>query len=126
MRVLVSASGLYTYPDAVVYCGEPRLPDNQRDTLLNPILIIEVLSPSTEGYNRGRKFEHYQSIGSLREYLMVASDRAHADLFTRQTDDRWLLTSAKRLEDSLDLQSISRSLSLDALYEKVDLSELAA
>lgn len=123
MRVLVTASGLYTYPDAVVYCGEPRLLDDQFDTLLNPTLLIEVLSPSTEAYNRGRKFEHYQSIDSLREYLMVASDRVHADLFTRQPDGRWLLTSAKRLEDSLDLQSIGCSLSLDSLYEKIDLSE---
>jgi Uma2 family endonuclease len=126
MRVLVSASGLYTYPDAVAYCGEPKLLDNQFDTLLNPTLLIEVLSPSTEAYDRGRKFEHYQSIDSLREYLMVASDRVHADLFTRQADGRWLLTSAKRLEDSLDLQSIGCSVSLEALYEKINLGEPAA
>jgi len=120
MRVLVSASGLYTYPDAVVYCGEPELLDNQMDTLLNPTLLIEVLSPSTEAYDRGRKFEQYQSIESLREYLMVSSDRIHADLYARQPDNRWLLTSATRLEDSLDLQSVGCSLHLASLYEKVD------
>jgi len=123
MRVRVSASGLYTYPDAVVVCGEPQLLDNQFDTLLNPHLIVEVLSPSTEAYDRGRKFEHYQSIESLGEYLMISSDRVHADLYTRQPDGRWLLTSATRLEDSLDLQSVGSSLALAGLYEKVDFAE---
>ena len=123
MRVRVSASGLYTYPDAVVVCGEPQLLDNQFDTLLNPHLIVEVLSPSTEAYDRGRKFEHYQSIESLGEYLMISSDRVHADLYTRQPDGRWLLTSAARLEDSLDLQSVGSSLALAGLYEKVDFAE---
>jgi Uma2 family endonuclease len=126
MRVLVSASGLYTYPDAVAYCGEPRLLDQHFDTLLNPILLIEVLSPSTEAYDRGRKFEHYRSIDSLREYLMIASDRVHADLFTRQSDDRWLLTSATRLENSLELQSIGCSLNLGSLYKKVSFAEPGA
>jgi Uma2 family endonuclease len=126
MRVRVSSTGLYTYPDLVAVCGAPKLLDDRMDTLLNPHLIIEVLSPSTEAYNRGRKFEHYQSIDSFREYLMVASDRIHADLFTRQADGRWLLTSAKRLEDSIDLQSIGCSVSLDALYEKINLGEPAA
>lgn len=100
--------------------------DNQFDTLLNPTLLIEVLSPSTEAYDRGRKFEKYQTIESLREYLLVASDRVHADLFTRQADGRWLLTSATRLEDSLELESVGCSLTLASLYEKVDLGESAS
>ncbi len=123
MRVLVSPTGLYTYPDVVVVCNEPRFLTEQKDTLLNPSLLVEVLSPSTEAYDRGRKFEHYQSIESLSEYLLVASDRLHADLFTRQADGRWLLTSASRMEDSLDLQSAGCRLTLADLYEKVDLSE---
>ena len=105
MRVRVSAKGLYAYPDVVVVCGEPRFLDEARDTLLNPTLLVEVLSPSTEAYDRGRKFQHYKSIESLNEYLLVASDRVHADLFTRQPEARWLLTSASRLADSLDLQT---------------------
>lgn len=121
MRVRVTASGLYTYPDAVAFCGKPDLVDNQMDTLLNPCLLIEVLSPSTEAYDRGRKFEHYQTIDSLEEYLMVASDRVHADLYTRQPGARWLLSSARRLEDSLDLQFVACTLSLATLYENVDL-----
>jgi Uma2 family endonuclease len=123
MRVRVSATELYTYPDVVAVCGEPRLLGNQMDTLLNPSLLVEVLSPSTEAYDRGRKFEHYQSIESLGEYLMISSDRIHAVLYTRQPDGRWLLTSATRLEDSLDLQSVGCSLALAGLYEKVDFAE---
>jgi Uma2 family endonuclease len=95
--------------------------DERRDILLNPSLLVEVLSPSTEAFDRGRKFEHYQSIESLGEYLLVASDRVHADLYTRQPDGRWLLTSADRLEDSLDLESVGCRLALADLYEKVDL-----
>jgi Uma2 family endonuclease len=121
MRVLVRATGLYTYPDVVVVCGERQFLDEQRDTLLNPSLLVEVLSPTTEAYDRGRKFESYQSIESLVEYLLVASDRAHVDQYTRRPDGRWLLTSADRLEDSLDLQSVGCRLALADLYEKVDL-----
>jgi len=121
MRVRVSATGLYTYPDVVVVCGEPRFLDEQQDTLLNPSLVVEVLSPSTEAYDRGRKSEHYRLIESLGEYLLVASDRLHADLYTRQPDGRWLLTSAGRLEDSLDLESAGCRLALVDLYEKVGL-----
>jgi Uma2 family endonuclease len=112
---------LYTYPDIIVVCGEPRLQDGHFDTLLNPTLIIEVLSPSTETYDRGKKFDHYKTLESLREYLLISSDRIHADLFTRRSDDRWLLSSADGLESSLDLESIGCHLALVDLYEKVDL-----
>jgi len=122
MRVRVSATGLYTYPDVTVVCGEPRLLDPRNDTLLNPTFIAEILSPSTEGFDRGRKFEHYRSIESLSEYLLVAQDRVHADLYTRQPDGRWLLSEAGRLEDTLELASIGCRLSLADLYEKVDLT----
>jgi Uma2 family endonuclease len=121
MRVRVSATGLYTYPDVVVVRGEPRFLDEQQDTLLNPSLVVEVLSPSTEAYDRGRKSEHYRLIESLGEYLLVASDRLSADLYTRQPDGRWLLASAGRLEDSLDLESAGCRLALADLYEKVGL-----
>jgi Uma2 family endonuclease len=120
MRVHVRATGLYTYPDIVLYCGEPQLLDDRRDTLLNPCALVEVLSPTTEAYDRGRKFENYQSIESLKEYLLVASDRIHVDLYTRQPDTRWLLTSASRLEESLDLPSVGCRLALSDLYENVE------
>jgi Uma2 family endonuclease len=120
------ATGLYAYPDVVAVCGEPRFLDDQDDTLLNPGLIVEVLSPSTEAYDRGRKFEHYTSIESLREYLLVASDRMRADLYTRQADGRWLLTSADKLEDSLALESVGSQLNLADMYEKVEFAASSA
>jgi len=119
MRVRVSSTGLYTYPDALVVCGEPVFLDRREDTLLNPALIVEVLSPSTEAYDRGRKFEHYQKIDSLRYYLLISSDRVHADLFTLQ-DGRWGLTPASGLDDTLELESIGCRLKLADLYEKVE------
>ncbi|MGA3241732.1 MAG: Uma2 family endonuclease [Bryobacteraceae bacterium] len=122
MRVRVSATGLYTYPDIVVVCGVPQFLDGRRDTLLNPTLIIEVLSPSTEAYDRGRKFEHYQSIESLKQYLLVASERVHADLFTRQPGGQWLLTSAGSIEDTLDLESVGCRITLRDSYERVEFS----
>jgi Uma2 family endonuclease len=126
MRVLVAATGLYTYPDATVVCGEPQFTDQRFDTLTNPNLIVEVLSPSTEAYDRGRKFEQYGAIASLQEYLLVASDRVHVDLYTRQADGRWLLTSANRLEGKLELESVNCRVALAELYEKVDLEDAPA
>jgi len=110
----------YTYPDASALCAEPRFGDDFVDTLLNPSLIVEVLSPSTEAYDRGRKFELYQSISSLREYLLLASDRVHADLYVRQPSGLWLLGSAGKLEDELMLESVGCRLKLADLYEKVE------
>jgi len=122
MRVRVSASGLYTYPDATALCGEPQFLDDVRDTLLNPDLIVEVLSPSTEAYDRGRKFEHYRTIESLREYLLISTERVSAELFVRQADGRWLLSAATNREDVLDLQSVGCGIALADLYEDVDLT----
>ena len=122
MRVRVKLTGLYTYPDVVAVCCEAVFLDDQTDTLLNPALLVEVLSPSTEAYDRGRKFDQYKSIESLREYLLVASDRVHADLYTRQPDGRWLLSSADSPESSLTLESVGAELTLADLYEKVELT----
>ena len=112
--------GLYTYPDVSIVCGEPKFRDERRRTLLNPIVIVEVLSPSTEGYDRGRKFEYYKELESLAEYLLVASDHMHADLFTRQPDGRWILSSAERPGDAIELVSIGCRLILADIYEKVE------
>jgi Uma2 family endonuclease len=120
MRVHIESTGLYTYPDISAVCGERRFVDGKTDTLLNPGLIVEVLSPTTEAYDRGRKFEHYQSIESVREYLLVSSDRVHADLYSRQPDGRWLLTSAHRLEDCLTLESVGARIVLSDLYDQVE------
>jgi Uma2 family endonuclease len=122
MRVRVSQTGLYTYPDVVVVCGSPQFLDGRTDTLLNPSVLVEVLSPSTEAYDRGRKFELYRTIESLSEYLLVSADRVQADLYTRQPDGRWLLTAASGMDAALELQSVGCRIALGDLYEKVDLT----
>jgi Uma2 family endonuclease len=124
MRVFIPTTGLYTYPDVVAVCGEPRFaPDDYLDNLLNPTFLAEILSPSTEAYDRGRKFEQYQTVESLREYLLVAQDRMHVDLYTRQADRTWLLRSGTRPEDTIEVQSIGCRVLLADLYEKVTLPE---
>jgi Uma2 family endonuclease len=126
MRVFVTATGLYTYPDVVAVCGDLQVLDTQKDTLLNPSLIAEVLSPSTEVYDRTLKFEQYQSIESFTEYLLISSDRMHVDRYTRQVDGLWLLASASRPQDSLELPSIGCRITLADLYDKVNFAEAAA
>jgi len=121
MRVNIPATGLYTYPDIVAACGELKFIDAEADTLLNPVFIAEILSPSSEGYDRGRKFEHYQTIPTLNEYLLVAQDRIHVDLYTRQSAGAWLLTSANQLTDTIALPSIHCSVPLAELYEGLQL-----
>ena len=122
MRVRVSATGLYTYLDVVVVCGDPQFLDERRDTLFNPSLIVEVLSPSTEGYDRGRKFEHYRSIPSLKEYLLIASDRVHVDLHALQPDGHWVLYPAGGLSETIELTGIGCKLALTDLYNRVDIA----
>lgn len=120
MRVR-TISGLYSYPDTSAVCGNPEFLDDIRDTLLNPSLIVEVLSPSTEAYDRGRKFELYQSIPSLNEYLLLSSDRVHADLYVRQPAGLWLRSSFGELQDVITLESVDCRLKLADLYEKVEI-----
>ena len=121
MRVRIPATGFYTYPDVLVVCGEPQFLDETRDTLVNPCLIIEVLSPSTEASDRGEKFEHYQSIPSFKEYLLVSADRIHVDQYVKQADDKWLLSSAGTLDESLTLSTLDCPLPLSELYYDVKL-----
>lgn len=119
MRVRITATELYTYPDVVVVCDKPQFLDGELDTLLNPFAVVEVLSPSTESYDRGLKFDHYRSIESLRQYLLVAFDRVHCDLFTRQDDGHWFLTAADGPEGSVEFAGCR--LKLADIYEKVAL-----
>jgi Uma2 family endonuclease len=120
MRVYIPAADLYTYPDIVVVCDKPQFADGEFDTLLNPVLLGEVLSPSTEVYDRTDKFEMIESIPSLQEYLLLRADRMHADLFTRRSDGKWLLTPGSRPEDVIEFSSIPCRLVLKDLYEKVE------
>ena len=119
LRLKVDASSLYTYPDIVVVCGEPRFDDDQRDTLVNPTLIVEVLSESTQDYDRGGKFAQYRKIPSFAEYVLVAQDECHVEHFVKQADGLWLLSETDRLADVLTLSSIECILLLSDIYEKV-------
>jgi Uma2 family endonuclease len=120
MRVRVSPTGLYAYPDVVVVCGKPQFLGGHTDTLLNPTLIVEVLSPTTEAYDRGRKFEHYRSLPSLRQYLLVASEQIQAELRTRQADGQWLLSFASEPQDVIDLESVGTRLMISEIYAGVE------
>jgi len=120
MRVKVSPTGLYTYPDVVVVCGEPRFEDDHQDTLLNPTLIVEVLSPTTEDYDRGRKFAHYRRIDSLAEYVLVAQQEHHVERHRRQETGEWMLRETDRPDDTLALTSIDCELALVDVYDKVE------
>jgi len=114
---------LYTYPDVSAVCGEPRLEDDQLDTLLNPNLIIEVLSPTTEAYDRGRKFEQYRTIPSLAQYVLIASDRVYVDVYTRDQEERWILASAWKPDDVVHLTSVECTMRIADLYDKTGLLE---
>jgi Uma2 family endonuclease len=119
MRIQVTATGLYTYPDVVVVCGEPRFGDGELDTLLNPTLIVEVLSPSTEAYDRGQKFAHYRTIESLAEVVLVSQERVAVERFSRLPEGGWLFSEANRLEDRIPLPAIGCDLSLAEVYERI-------
>jgi Uma2 family endonuclease len=122
MRVCVSTTGLYTYPDIIVTSGEPQFRDDgYLDTLLNPAVIIEIPSPSTEAYDRGKKFELYRALESLRDYVLIASERIQVEHFSRQPNGQWLFTAAGRLEDCITVASIGCTLRLADVYEKVKL-----
>ena len=119
MRVHIPATGKYTYPDIVVAYGEPHFEDDELDTLLNPSLIIEILSPSTEVQDRGRKLFDYRSIPSLRYILLVAQDRIHVEYVVRQDDGSWLLTEVSQPDAVLELPAINARLVLKEIYRRV-------
>ena len=112
-------TGLYTYPDASVICAELEFDDDQRDTVLNPTLLIEVLSKSTEAYDRGKKFDNYRSIPSLREYVLVSQDEPTIQRFLRNDDNTWTLTAVAGLDQTIPLRSIGIDLPLSEVYERV-------
>jgi Uma2 family endonuclease len=120
LRIKVVASGLYTYPDASVICEPIEFEDDKRDVVLNPVLVVEVLSPSTEAYDRGKKFEHYRRIPSLREYVLVSQEAPHVEHFLRNEDRTWTLTEVSGLEAKLSLPTLGIEMSLLEIFDKVD------
>jgi len=117
MRVKIPATGLYTYPDIAALCGSPQLEDEAGDTLLNPSVIVEVLSPSTEAYDRGAKFAHYQSVESLQVYILVSQDKPRIEVFQRQEDRNWLYSVAETLDTSVRVEVVDCELALADVYE---------
>jgi Uma2 family endonuclease len=119
MRITIPQIPHYTYADVVVVCGKPQLDDDFKDNLVNPIVIVEVLSPSTESYDRGKKFESYQRITSLVEYVLISQDRPRIEQFLRQQDSRWLYSEASTA-GTLKLTSINCELAFYDIYYNIE------
>jgi len=119
MRVQTSPAGLYTFPDVVVVCGQPQFRDDHADTLLNPTVIVEVLSPTTEAFDRGEKFAQFRRLPSLTDYLLVSQTQPRAEHFARTPDGLWLLSEADGPQAQIALPSIGCTLLLSDLYNKV-------
>ena len=123
LKVLIRGANAGTYPDLVALCGKPELLDQRQDVLLNPSLIVEVLSDSTEAYDRGGKFALYRQIPSLKEYLLVSQHEVRLDLYIRDGDGRWVLTDYTRITDRVELASIDCALAVGEVYDKVRIEE---
>jgi Uma2 family endonuclease len=123
MRVKVLRTGLNTYPDVVVICGQPQFTDAIHDTITNPTVIIEVLSLSTERYDRGMKFQNYRTIDTLHDYVLIAQDHHHIEHYIRQQNGQWLLQEVTALDEGIYIQSIECMIRLEDVYEKVDLDQ---
>lgn len=124
MKVRTSNASLFSYPDLTILCGEPLLHDSKKDVLTNPKVIFEVLSPSTEKYDRTTKFLRYRMGNeTLTDYILVSQDRPFLEHFTRQPDGNWLYRSFNQFLDNVVIESVGISLSLSEIYERVELVE---
>ena len=119
MKLEIPAADAFVYPDIMVVCGEIRLAENTRDVITNPVLIIEVLSPGTESFDRGKKFEYYRSIPSLKEYVLVSQEKQIVEVYFRQERGTWLYTVAQGLDKTILLNSIEYEIALKDIYHKV-------
>ena len=118
LRIKVAAAGLYTYADCSVICGDPQFAGSPKESVLNPLLIVEVLSPSTEGYDRGKKFEMYRTIESFREYLIVHQDSRHVEHYSKQDGGGWLLREHTG-DGSVHIPHLGATISMEDLYAGV-------
>jgi len=122
MRVHIPLTGTYLYPDVLVVCGQPEILKNGKlDLLVNPVLIIEVLSDSTSDYDRSGKFMRYRSIESVQDYLLIDSRSIRAELYSRTETNQWTLTEILDLEGVVSLPSVDTTLTMNELYEDVTL-----
>ncbi|MDQ6704328.1 MAG: Uma2 family endonuclease [Acidobacteriota bacterium] len=119
VRVRVSETGLYTYPDILVICGDPADADDRKDTILNPTVIVEVLSRSTEAHDRGFKFAQYWKLDSLKAYILVSQDEARVEIFERRSKEQWILTEYAGMESACRIESIDCEIELSEIYDKV-------
>lgn len=120
MRTRIGSAARYAYPDVSVVCGKPEVLDRRKDILTNPTVIIEVLSPSTADFDRGFKFVAYTAIPSLKQYVLIATDRPSIEVFTRQPDGLWSQAKATRIEDSIALDPVGCRLALADVYDRVE------
>jgi Uma2 family endonuclease len=118
MRVHIPSTDRFVYPDASVVCGRPQYKDEHIDTLLNPRVIVEVLSPSTEAYDRGDKFANYRAIPSLKHYIIAAQDKPYIEVYTRENDGSWKLREY-RAGSVIDLSELECKLDVDQIYAGV-------
>lgn len=123
LRVKVNATGLYTYPDVTIVCGEQKFDDNQSDTLINPTIVVEVLSKSTASYDRGPKSKHFRKIDSLQALILIEQDCPVVEVYCRQSDGKWILTDATELTDSIAIEPIGISIPLTEIYRNVTFPE---
>lgn len=123
LKIKEKISGLFTYPDVVVIRGEPEFYDDEKDVVVNPAVIMEVLSKSTETYDRGFKFELYRRIEALKDYFMVSQDKISIEYYTRNDDDSWTLKEFKKINQNIEIKSIGCILELKDVYYKVDLKK---
>ena len=123
LRVRIETANAGTYPDLAVLCEAPEFYDDRRDTVTNPTLLVEVLSPSSEGYDRGEKFACYRTLPSLRQYVLVAQDRVAVDVLTREADSRWVIASFDRLDQEVPLESVGCTLPMAEVYARIQFSE---
>ena len=119
-RIHIPANSLFTYPDISVICGEPQFLNDDQWNILNPTMIVEVLSPSTRSYDRGDKFKLYRDIPTLRDYVLVDADQVGIEQYIMNTYGQWQLTEYKHIEETLRLKSLGLSLKLADVYEGVD------
>jgi Uma2 family endonuclease len=122
-KVSIPSEELFTYPDLSVVCGEPRYHDEHSDVLLNPRVIVEILSPSTEGYDRGAKFARYEDIETFTDYILVSQFEPRIEHYVRQPDGNWLRTVAKGRDAELEIASIGCVLRLRDIYDRIDFSK---
>ncbi len=123
LRVKVNSSGLYTYPDVTIVCGQQQFDDDQRDTLVNPTVIVEVLSKSTAIYDRGTKSKHFRKIESLQALILVEQDSPVVEVYRRQPEGNWLLTEATELSESIAIQPLGIVIPLSEIYRNVTFPE---